>query len=181
MKHIVATIFLCFLGLQSLYAQKETIMLEDNVKAPPTSLKYWIEQNEVRTEHHISFVAGKAEILTSSTPALNTVKKYLDDKSYISTLRIEGHVSCGQGAQALSEARAQAVCKWLVDHGVDCKRLIPVGFGCTKPIMDDHNEANARITFVNAALRGRAIGGMPADGGGKVAGDACGINSRLAD
>ncbi|MCX5748100.1 MAG: hypothetical protein NT062_37045 [Proteobacteria bacterium] len=33
--------------------------------------------------------------------------------------------------------------------------------------------ANRRSEFVNAALRGRAIGGMPADGGGADAGDVC--------
>ena len=173
MKHIVATIFLCFLGLESLHAQNETIMVSDNVKAPPTSRKYWIDQNEVKTEHFVAFVAGKAELLPSAMPALNTIKKCLDDKPDVTMLRVEGH-SCGQGAQALSEARANAVCQWLVKNGVDCKRLLPVGFGCTKPLTDTYDEMNGRITFVNAALRGRAIGGMPADGGGKVAGDPCG-------
>jgi len=31
----------------------------------------------------------------------------------------------------------------------------------------------ARTLFVNAALRGKAIGGMPVDGNGQVAGDPC--------
>lgn len=36
--------------------------------------------------------------------------------------------------QKLSEQRALAVCKWLVENGIDCKRLIAVGFGSTKPV-----------------------------------------------
>src|SRR6187401_1280290 len=116
MKYIVATIILCLLALQSLHAQKETFMVENNVKAPPTSRKYWIDQNEVKTEHFVAFVAGKAELLPSAMPALNTIKKYLDDKPDVTMLRVEGHC-CGQGAQALSEARAQAVCQWLVQNG----------------------------------------------------------------
>jgi hypothetical protein len=40
-------------------------------------------------------------------------------------VRIEGHAS----DQALSEARALAVTRWLVVRGVACERLVPVGFG----------------------------------------------------
>ena len=32
---------------------------------------------------------------------------------------------------------------------------------------------NRRVSFVNAALRGKAIGGMPTDGGGKAAVNPC--------
>ena len=35
-------------------------------------------------------------------------------------------------AQALLEARAMAVARWLVTQGIDCHRLIPVGFGHTR-------------------------------------------------
>jgi OOP family OmpA-OmpF porin len=65
----------------------------------------------------------------------------------------------------------------LVTHGVDCKRLIAVGFGGSKPIAPndspEHKAENRRTVFVNAALRGHAIGGMPTDGGGDLAGDLC--------
>ena len=92
-------------------------------------------------------------------------------------MRIEGHVSGSTTSQALSEKRALAICKKLIAAGVDCKRLIAVGFGDTKPIEENNTPsgraANTRISFVNAALRGHLIGGMPADGGGVVAGDVC--------
>ncbi|MBK8266520.1 MAG: OmpA family protein [Nannocystis sp.] len=50
----------------------------------------------------------------------------------VSLVRIEGHAS----DQALSEARALAVTRWLVVRGVACERLVPVGFGPTKPVAD---------------------------------------------
>ena len=77
----------------------------------------------------------------------------------------------------LSEKRALAVCATLVKLGVDCKRLIAVGFGSSKPVADnvtaEGKATNRRLIFVNAALRNHAIGGMPVDGGGKVAGEIC--------
>lgn len=138
---------------------------------------YKIENNELITEKQVLFKAGTAELLPESEEVLNYVKKYLEDKTYISLLRVEGHVSGSANDQKLSGLRALAVCKWLVAHGIDCKRLLPVAFGNTKPIADNSTpegkSQNTHISFVNAALRGRAIGGMPVDGGSAVAGDPC--------
>ncbi len=98
----------------------------------------------------------------------------------ITLMRIEGHTD-GDGnasdSQALSEKRAMAVTRWLVGAGVDCHRLIAVGFGGSKPVAandtPENKAANRRIAFIPAALHGRAIGGMPVDAGGQVAGDSC--------
>lgn len=107
--------------------------------------------------------------------ALDYVKGYLADKSYVSTLRIEVHTDTDGDAkksQALTQQRALAIAKALVAKGVDCKRLVPVGFGGTKPIAANKAQ-NRRTSYVIAGLRGKAIGGMPLDGGGVVAGDPC--------
>lgn len=128
----------------------------------------------------IVFATGKADVAADSDAALAHVRAYLAEKSAISTLRVEVHTDAqgDDGAnQKLSQARALAVARKLVAMGVDCKRLLPVGFGETKPVAaDDTPEGraqNRRTDFVNAALRGRAIGGLPLDGGGVVAGDPC--------
>ena len=114
---------------------------------------------------------------------LHVVKDYLEAKPKITLLRIEGHTD-NDGVQAanqtLSEKRAMAVARWLTAAGEKCDRLLPVGFGQMKPIAGtvdkqtaDEKTLNRRVAFVNAALEGRPIGGMPVDGGGKVAGDPC--------
>ncbi len=116
---------------------------------------------------------GDALDVAASQATLEAIAAYLTDKTYISLLRVEGHVAEGKAAQASSAKRAAAVTAWLVAHGVDCQRLLPVAFGNTKPRSENKAE-NTRVEFINAALRGHPIGGMPVDGGGEVAGDACG-------
>ncbi|CAN5794400.1 hypothetical protein BH11GEM2_BH11GEM2_40750 [soil metagenome] len=115
-----------------------------------------------------------------SDDVLKAARDYLVAKPDITLMRIEGHTD-GNGnasdSQALSEKRAMAVTRWLVGAGVDCHRLIAVGFGGSKPVAandtPENRAANVRIAFIPAALRGRAIGGMPVDAGGQVAGDSC--------
>ncbi|MCK6548269.1 OmpA family protein [Myxococcota bacterium] len=148
--------------------------------AEPPARRFELSGNELVVPGAIVFETGGAALKPESEAALEHVAAYLADKTYISTLRIEGHTD-GDGKpaeqQALSEQRALAVARWLVKKGVDCKRLLPVGFGGSKPVAaNDSAEGkakNRRTSFVNAALRGRAIGGMPLDGGGQVAGDPC--------
>jgi OOP family OmpA-OmpF porin len=139
-----------------------------------------VEQNALVVPHPIAFATGKADLLVESDAGIDHVKRYLDAKTYVTTLRIEVH-SDATGAesfnQKLSEQRALAVGRAIIAKGIDCKRLLAVGFGSTKPVADNKTAegraANRRTVFANAALRDRAIGGMPVDGGGKVAGDLC--------
>ncbi|MFO0746843.1 MAG: OmpA family protein [Myxococcota bacterium] len=144
---------------------------------PPS---YELDGNNLKVPGPVLFETASDVLKPESDAVLAYVQGYLAAKDYITLMRIEGHSdSTGSEAmnQKLSERRALAVARWLVGHGVDCKRLIPVGFGSTKPVGDnatpDGRAQNRRMVFANAALRGRMIGGMPADGGGVVAGDPC--------
>ncbi len=145
------------------------------------SRAYRIENNRLLVPTPIVFDAGKDTLEATSAEAIAYVAGYLEAKTYVSTLRIEVH-SDSMGTekfnQALTEKRAFAVGKALVAKGVDCKRLLAVGFGSTKPVANNDTAANKaknrRTELVNAALRGRPIGGLPLDGGGVVAGDLCG-------
>ncbi len=141
---------------------------------------YMLKGNEVVLAKPITFETGTTKLTKESAEGLLIIKKYLTDKTYISTLRIECHTDntgVEKTNQTLSEKRSLAVVKALIKLGVDCKRLIAVGFGSTKPIADngtiEGKAQNRRINFFNAALRGKAIGGMPLDGGGKIAGESC--------
>ena len=141
---------------------------------------YGLEGSEVKISKPVLFEIGTDKLKPESTEALQIIKQYLDDKSYISLLRVECHTDNSGNAgtnQKLTEKRALAVCKKLIELGVDCKRLVAVGFGDTKPVANNSTPEgkaeNRRVSFVNVALRGHLIGGMPADGGGQVAGDVC--------
>ncbi len=145
-------------------------------RQPATSFE--LEGNHLVLPAPITFVTGDAAPTADAAPGLWHAKDYLDAKDYITLLRIEVHASSDTpDAQALTEARALAVGRWLIAQGVACDRLIAVGFGDNKPVADnataEGRAANRRVEFQNAALRGRLIGGMPADGGGMVAGDLC--------
>ena len=139
-----------------------------------------MENGKLVLENPVTFQTGSAELTDEGKEALKPIKEFLAQKDYISTLRVEGHTD-NSGAepdnQKLSEQRALSICKWLVENGIDCKRLIAVGFGSTKPVAPNDNPINKaqnrRMEFIPAALKGKAIGGMPLDGGGVVAGDSC--------
>jgi len=139
---------------------------------------YTIESNELKLPSPVVFVAGSTELKPESDKALEYVKNFLNDKPYITLLRIEGHCDEGDAmSQALSEKRALVIVRKLISQGIACERLLAVGFGATKPVVapeaPDANAKNTRLAFVMATMRNRAIGGLPADGGGKVAGDSC--------
>lgn len=141
---------------------------------------YKLEGSEVKTTKPVLFEAGSAKLKLESIAALQIIKQYLTDKPYITQLRVECHTDNSAGTaigQALTEKRAIVICKKLIEMGVDCKRLLAVGFGDTKPLADNTTPEgmteNRRVTFVNVSLRGKVIGGMPVDGGGKVAGELC--------
>jgi OOP family OmpA-OmpF porin len=146
-------------------------------KAAPN---FEVENGQLKLPGPVMFETGKAVLKPESDAVLDIVRQYLEAKPAITLLRIEGHtdnVGIAADNQKLSEARSLAVAQWLVGKGIACKRLHPVGFGQDKPIADNKTpegkEQNRRTAFVNAELKGKAIGGMPVDGGGKVAGDPC--------
>jgi len=140
-----------------------------------------MEGNKIMLPGAIVFKTGSAEIdLTVSEPILMIVKQYLDEKPQVTLLRVEGHtddVGDDKANLELSAKRSQAVAKWLVGKGVDCKRLIPVGFGETKFIADNKTPEgkaqNRRTDFINAAIKGKPIMGMPVDAGAPKVMDAC--------
>jgi len=139
-----------------------------------------MENGKLVLDKAVTFKTGSDELTDEGKEALVQVKEFLVQKDYITTLRVEGHADNAgiePANQSLTEKRAFVVCKWLIENGVDCKRLIAVGFGSTKPVASNDTPAdkaqNRRMEFIPAAMRGKAIGGMPLDGGGKVAGELC--------
>ncbi len=145
------------------------------------ALKFAVKDNRVELPGPVLFETGTAKLRPESDAILELVFQYLQATPQVTKHRVEGHTDTDGGDadnQALSEKRALAVSQWLVAKGIDCKRLVSVGFGESKLKVTPEatpldKETNRRVDFVNAELDGKAIGGLPVDGGGKIAGDAC--------
>jgi OOP family OmpA-OmpF porin len=129
---------------------------------------YKLEGSEIHFDKELTFRKGSAELNPEDITVLKAVKEFLEEKTYVSLLRIEGNVQGSANDQLLSEKRAMVAAQWLVQAGIACERLLPVGFGNTKP-----SDKQNRVRFQMASLRGKLMGGMPADGGGHIAGDLC--------
>lgn len=103
----------------------------------------------------IYFDTGKATIKPESVPVVEAVKGILKANPQIKKVSVEGHTDDRGGANAnrkLSQARAESVRQWLVDHGIDGGRLVAVGFGEDRPAVPgktkEAREANRRVEFI---------------------------------
>jgi len=136
------------------------------------------EGNKLTLPGAIVFETGKAVIKPESEPVLDQLKAFLELKKQISLVRIEGHtdnVGAAKDNLKLSGDRALAVKNWLINKGIDGKRLISVGFGDTKPVADNSKDEgraqNRRTEFIIVEVGNKAWMGADPIGGGTVFGD----------
>lgn len=101
----------------------------------------------------INFEAGKAVILAGSFKVLDQAVAVLKDNPSVK-LEIAGHTDTTGDAQKnrdLSQQRAEAVRKYLVDKGIAPERLKAAGYGPDKPVGDNKTAAgraqNRRVEF----------------------------------
>jgi OmpA-OmpF porin, OOP family len=110
--------------------------------------------NKIFVLKQIEFETGKAKILKSSYPILDEVVKYLEVNTHIGQLAVEGHTD-NRGPDDLNERlsndRAHAVKTYLIEHGIDARRLSAQGYGPKRPIADNGTAAgrqrNRRVDF----------------------------------
>ena len=103
----------------------------------------------------IYFEYNKAVIKKESYPILDAVAATLQGNPSIELIEIQGHTD-ERGSDTynldLSDRRAASVKQYLVDHGVDEKRLTSQGYGETQPLIREHNEKawakNRRVAFL---------------------------------
>ncbi len=112
--------------------------------------------SQINVVGDIEFDTNSADIRQSpqTLGVLNTVANAGKVYTQITKLRIEGHTdSDGDDAsnQNLSERRAQAVVRWLTDHGIASSRLYAVGCGERDPVAsnttDEGKQRNRRTEF----------------------------------
>jgi outer membrane protein OmpA-like peptidoglycan-associated protein len=84
---------------------------------------------------NVFFEFDKADLTPESTQALLRLVTMLNDNPTI-TIELSAHTdSRGRDEynQRLSQRRAEAVVKFLIDNGIDAERLTPVGYGEALP------------------------------------------------
>ena len=88
----------------------------------------------------IDFEFDSAKLKAHSLHVLDAVARALADNPNIDLIEIGGHTD-ERGTAAynldLSNRRAAAVVAYLVDHGIDAKRLSARGYGLTRPIVSN--------------------------------------------
>jgi len=103
----------------------------------------------------ILFETAKADLKPELKENLAEVAGILKTLLMESSVVVEGHTDNVGGATSnkrLSEQRASAVLKYLIERGVDKKRLKSVGYGLTKPVADNKTDEgrakNRRVELV---------------------------------
>jgi OmpA-OmpF porin, OOP family len=113
-----------------------------------------VNQNGRVSVYGINFDTGKAIIRPDSAPVLSEVAKMLQANASWAML-VAGHtdnVGAREMNLSLSRQRAESVIAWLASRGIDKARLVPAGFGDTRPIADNSSDEgrqkNRRVDLV---------------------------------
>jgi outer membrane protein OmpA-like peptidoglycan-associated protein len=119
-----------------------------------------IDACEIRITDRVYFKTSSDTIETqgekgkTSLAVLMAVVELLKENPHVTKVEVAGHASQDTSPrnQELSEQRAAAVVTWLVQHGVDAKRLAPKGYGTTRPapgvsMEKAYKELHQRVAF----------------------------------
>jgi outer membrane protein OmpA-like peptidoglycan-associated protein len=115
-----------------------------------------IEKGQSLQINEIQFKPGTSEFLPTAFPKLKRLKDFLASNSEME-IEIQGHVFStddnGFASQSMSEARAKKVMYFLIENGIDKKRMTAVGYGNTrpkfaKPKLASEEQANRRVEIV---------------------------------
>jgi OOP family OmpA-OmpF porin len=106
-----------------------------------------IVNNKIVLPGELEFEVSTAKIQETegSLAILNELVRIMKDNPQITKLRIEGHTDSSGRAKKnlrLSRDRASAVATWLAAHDIDKDRLVTVGLGDTKPLVDNDTAEN---------------------------------------
>ncbi len=118
----------------------------------PTSVR--VEGTQIVILQEVNFATGSDVIRPDSFELLEQVAAVFKQHPEIARVAVDGHTDNAGLEKAnitLSQKRAIAVATWLVDHGIDARRLEARGFGPRRPIASNDTAAgkakNRRVEF----------------------------------
>lgn len=133
---------------------REETEVQMRILRRPTRPRVVVRRSEIGLRRQVSFATGSDEILPNSELLLLEVADALLRNPDIVRVEVQGHTdSRGDFAvnMKLSQQRAEAVRRWLVQHGVEPDRLTAKGYGPTRPVAPNitaYNRArNRRVQF----------------------------------
>ncbi len=103
-----------------------------------------VTRSEIQLLEPIQFKYNDSAILPVSFPLLDEVVQLMVERPQVK-LGIYGHTDNKGGAdynKRLSDRRAAAVVKYIVDKGISSDRLESAGFGMEQPLVDNNSEEN---------------------------------------
>jgi len=117
--------------------------------------KVRVEAGGIVLLEQVHFDSGRATLRGGSEAVLDEVVLALKSTTARGSVEVQGHtdnVGTEQTNLALSQARADAVVRYLVEHGIPASRLVARGYGEAQPTTTnrtrDGRQANRRVEFV---------------------------------
>ncbi|HEX8909992.1 MAG TPA: OmpA family protein [Anaeromyxobacteraceae bacterium] len=122
---------------------------------PPPPARVEVTKEKLEIKEKVLFDTGKATIDQRSYSLLDEVADALKAHPEVKSVQVEGHTDNRGSAKLnkkLSQARAEAVRKYLIGKGIEANRLTAKGYGSSRPIADNKTaagrDANRRVEFV---------------------------------
>ncbi len=138
----------------------------------PDSDQVRVVGDEILLDERVHFWTNSFVIRKVSHPLLQRVAQLLNEHPEYLQIEVRGH-SDGRGDpgfnERLSQERAQAVMRFLIEQGVDADRLTAVGLGSSRPFTERTDERamflNRRVEFGVTRGETTSIRGLPTDVG----------------
>lgn len=113
-----------------------------------------LAEDKVELDERVHFETLSAKLKPKSFPLLDNVAKVLEAHPEIEKVEVAGHTDARGETdlnQDLSQRRAESVVAYLVEKGIAKTRLVPKGYGESKPLekgkTDEARQANRRVEF----------------------------------
>ncbi len=112
-----------------------TVTLQTEPAPPPTSKRIVLRG--------VHFDFNKSDIRPDSRPALNQAAEILKENPNV-RISVEGHtdaIGTDEYNEQLSTQRAEAVFRYLVNHGVPPEHMAVTGYGKRRPVADNDSDS----------------------------------------